>query len=166
MNSRFLPLTSAVVSLLVAIFFIVYFDGVWRWLIVSPMLIFITCPCFKIGVFSSQEEVDEMTGANKLNKPISFPLLLIEIIYFCRYPLYLAIVYLSYKSFSLYFIPLLAVVCCLVKSFDSIRFNILRAAKRSDGVYGLIKKYPFFYIQDLIIVGVLYGLSALGKSVL
>jgi len=68
LNSRFVPITTAVVSLAVAAFIIVYFDSLWRWVIASPLLVFVTWPSIKVGLFSPQEVVDRMTGADKLYK--------------------------------------------------------------------------------------------------
>ncbi|WP_428355883.1 hypothetical protein [Methyloprofundus sp.] len=48
-NSRLIPITTAIVSLAVAVFFIVYFDSLWRWVIASPVLVFVTWPSIKIG---------------------------------------------------------------------------------------------------------------------
>jgi len=53
-------------SFTVAAFFILYFEGVWRWLVASPLLVFVFWPSLKIGLFSSQEEVDKLTGADKV----------------------------------------------------------------------------------------------------
>jgi hypothetical protein len=166
MNSRFVPLTSAIVSLLIAIFCVYYFDGWWRWLIASPILVFISWPSFKIGILSPQSEVDEMTGADKLEEPVNSYLLLMEIIYFSRYLLYAGTMYLSFKITPLYIFPLLAIACCLIRTLNPIRFNMAKAEKRKNGFYGLAKIYPFFYMQDLIIIGVLYGLGILVRNVL
>ena len=71
MNSRFVPITTAIVSLAIAAFVVVYFDSLWRWVIASPLLVFVTWPSIKIGLFSSQEVVDKMTGADKFYKDSS-----------------------------------------------------------------------------------------------
>jgi hypothetical protein len=65
MNSRLISTTTAIVSLAIAVFFIVYFESLWRWVIASPLLVFVTWPSIKIGLFSSQKNVDKMTGTNK-----------------------------------------------------------------------------------------------------
>ncbi len=67
MNSRLIPVTTAIVSLAIAVFFIAYFDSLWRWIIASPLLVFVTWPSIKIGLFSSQKDVDKMTGADKIH---------------------------------------------------------------------------------------------------
>lgn len=65
MNSRFVPITTAIASALIAVFFILYFDGVWRWLVASPLLVLVSWPSARIGLFASQEAVDKMTGVDK-----------------------------------------------------------------------------------------------------
>jgi len=57
------------VSFAIAVFFIGYFEGIWRWLIASPLLVFVVWPSLKIGLFASREEVDKLTGADKLHSP-------------------------------------------------------------------------------------------------
>jgi|GEM_PF-2157538 hypothetical protein len=88
MNSRFVPLTSAVLSTLLASFFVIYFDESWRWIIAAPILFFVSFPSFKIGLFAPQSEVDKMTGQDKFEKPIDTFLLLTGIIYSSRYIIY------------------------------------------------------------------------------
>lgn len=66
MNSRIVPISTGILSFTIAAFFIFYFDGVWRWFVVSPLLILVVWPSLKIGLLSSQEEVDKLTGADKL----------------------------------------------------------------------------------------------------
>jgi hypothetical protein len=164
MNSRFVPLTSAVLSTLLAYFLIIYFDGLWRWIIATPILFFVSWPSFKIGLFAPQSEVDKMTGQDKLEEPVNPFLLLIEIIYSSRYLIYALTMYVSFNGFPLYFIPLLALPNCLIKSLNPNRFNMIRDRKRGSGYYGVLKIYPYFYIQDLIIIGIFYGLGILGST--
>jgi hypothetical protein len=67
MNSRIVPIVTALVAVAIAIFFIAYFEGAWRWLIASPLIVFVVWPSIKIGLFASQQEVDKLTGADKLS---------------------------------------------------------------------------------------------------
>jgi len=166
MNSRFVPITTAIVSFSVAVFFILYFSGLWRWIIASPLLVLVTWPSLKIGLFSPQKDVDKLTGADKLEEPINPYLLLIEFVSFSRYILYAVTAYLSFIGFPFYIVPLIAVVVSLAKAFNPIRFNITVSAKRENGVIGILKTYPYFYFQDFIIVSIVYGLGLLIQEVL
>lgn len=65
MNSRFVPLVTALVTFLIAAFFVLYFQSMWRWVVASPLLVFVTWPSLKVGLFASQDTVDKMTGADK-----------------------------------------------------------------------------------------------------
>ena len=166
MNSRFVPITTAIVSFGVAVFFIVYFSGLWHWIIASPLLVLVTWPSLKIGFFSPQDEVDKLTGADKLERPINPFLLLIEVVSFSRYILYAATAYLSFTGFPFYIVPLMAVLVSLAKTFNTVRFNITAEAKCKNGFVGLLKTYPYFYIQDFIIVCIVYGIGVLAQKVL
>jgi hypothetical protein len=166
MNSRFIPITTAIVSFMVAVFFIFYFNGLWRWIIASPLLVLVTWPSLKIGFFTPQEEADKLTGADKLEQPVNPYLLLTEIISFSRFVLYAVTAYLSFSGFPFYIVPIMAVIVSLAKAFNPIRFNLMVAAKRKNGFVGVIKAYPYFYIQDFIIVCVVYGLGIVAQKVL
>lgn len=166
MNSRFIPITAAIVSFMAAVFFIFYFDGLWRWIIASPLLVLVTLPSLKIGFFSPQEEVDKLTGVDKFEKPINPYLLLTEIIFFSRFVIYATTVYLSFVGFPFYIVPLMAVIVSLAKTFNPIRFNLMLVAKGKNGFVGVLKTYPYFYIQDFIIVCVVYGLGIVAQKVL
>lgn len=161
MNSRFVPITVAIFSFGLAAFFILYFNSAWRWVVASPLLVLVTWPALKIGLFAPQSEVDEMTGADKLDEPINPFLLGIELISFSRYIVYLLVAYLGFTEFAFYAVPLLAAIACVLKSFNTVRFNIILDSKRRDGALGVAKVYPFFYLQDFVVVSILYGLGYL-----
>ena len=165
MNSRFVPITSAIVSFSLAIFAIAYLDGVWRWIVAIPLIFFVALPSAKIGIFSPQAEVDKMTGSDKLDSPINQYLLLTEIISFSRYIAYVFTAYLAFIGYPFYIVPVLTIYICLAKAFSPIRFNLAYKAKGKNGFIGIIKVYPYFYIQDFIIVSIIYGLGLVTNSV-
>tara|TARA_R110000782_G_scaffold191199_4_gene281047 strand:- start:1192 stop:1692 length:501 start_codon:yes stop_codon:yes gene_type:complete len=166
MNSRFVPITAAIVSFSVAIFFIVYFSGLWRWIIASPLLVLVTWPSLKVGFLSPQEEVDKLTGADKFERPINPCLLLAEIVSFSRYILYAVIAYLSFTGIPFYIAPLMAAFVSLAKTFNPVRYNLIVEAKGKYGFIGILKTYPYFYIHDFIIVCIVYGLGVLAQKIL
>ncbi len=160
MSSRFVPITVAIFSFGLVVFFIWYFNSVWHWLVSSPILVLVTWPALKIGLFAPQTEVDKMTGADKLElAPIKPFLLAIELISFSRYIFYGLAAYIGFTVFSFYAVLPLAAIVCVLKSFNSVRFNLTRDSKRRNGILGVAKIYPFFYVQDLIIVSAVYGLG-------
>tara|TARA_R110002124_G_C8703078_1_gene494159 strand:+ start:159 stop:662 length:504 start_codon:yes stop_codon:yes gene_type:complete len=165
MNSRFVPITIAIVSFLLAIFAIDYLNGVWRWIVAMPLIFFVALPSAKIGIFSSQEEVDTMTGSDKLDSPINPYLLLTEVLSFSRYIAYALTAYFAFIEYPFYIVPLLTLYICFAKAFTSIRFNLTYNAKGKNGFVGIIKMYPFFYLQDFIIVSVIYGLGVIANGI-
>jgi len=166
MNSRFVRVTTAIASFSIAVFFILYFSGLWRWVIASPLLVFVTWPSLKIGLFSSKSDIDKLTEADQFEEPINPYLLLIELVPFSRFILYAVTAYLSYTGFPFYIVPLIAIVVTVVKFFNPIRYSIVASAKRENGIVGILKSYPYFYFQDFIIVSVVYGLGLLIREVL
>jgi len=65
MSSRIVPLIAAIASFVIASLFILYFQSMWKWIIASPLLVFVTWPSLKISMFSSKEAIDKMTGIHK-----------------------------------------------------------------------------------------------------
>ena len=165
MNSRFVPIIIAIVSFFFAGIAIAYLSGVWRWVVAVPLIFFVALPSAKIGIFSPKKEVDEMTGSDKLDSPINPYLLLTEFISFSRYIVYLLTAYLAFIEYPFYIVPLLTIYICFTKAFSPLRFNLAYKAKGKNGVIGIIKIYPYFYIQDFIIASIIYGLGFVANGI-
>jgi hypothetical protein len=68
MNPRLVPIITGLAALSLAAFFVLSFEGLWHWLVASPLIMFVAWPSLKIGFFSSKEEVYKLTGADKFIK--------------------------------------------------------------------------------------------------
>lgn len=166
MNSRFIPLTVVVVSFALATFFIVYFEGLWRWLVASPVLAFVTWPALRVGLFAPQADVDRMTSADKMESPINPFLIAVELITFSRFLFYGLALYLGFIDYSFYAVFAIAAFVCLVKTFNPLRFNLIRDAKRRNGFLGLLRIYLYMYVVDTLAVGITYGVGYFVGAVL
>ena len=164
MKSRFFYIIYACFFAAIAIFFKLYFNGIWGWIVSMPLAIFASLG-FYAGLFLSEKDVDKLfkESADK-DGPINLTLCLIELVYFGRYILYAVTVYLSFISFHFYIVPLISVVVSLVNTLDIIRLNMIRNVKMTNGIVGILKNYLFFYILDFIIVSFFYGLGLLISS--
>ena len=164
MNSRFVPITTGVGALAIAVCSVIFIDGLWHWLIASPLL-WVSYISLKVGIFYSQDEVDKMTGADKLNnnRSIMFPAATYIIVF--QVAKYIVICVLFYSGFagisSLVIIPLAALLL-IIKSFEPLRFNIIRSKLRERSrLSKSIMAIVMFFAQDLIMSGVVFGLGLL-----
>lgn len=163
MGSRFVFIIIAIISFSLAVFFNGYFNGLWGWITSLPLVTLVTWPALGFALFSSQKDVDKFTGVDKLEPPNPI-LLLIELVHFSRYVSYAVTAYLSFIGVQFHIVPLITIAVSLVQTFDIIRLNMLRCAKRGGGVVGILKHYQIFYIKDFIIVSFFYSLGYLFRG--
>ena len=157
MNSRLIPITVGIASLSLATAILIYFQGFWFRMVAGVLIVFIAWPGFKTGIFSSQEEVDEMTGADTEKLPSSFELF-VGALPLAKFSMYAITAYLCFYEYPFYIVPVMACFVLLTKAFDPVRFNLSKNRK-------IIKVYPYFYIQDFLTVSVVYSLVFLVKVV-
>ncbi|MBN4050646.1 hypothetical protein JYU13_00915, partial [Gammaproteobacteria bacterium AH-315-M22] len=65
MSSRLVALSTGFIFIFIAVIFIIYLEGLWKYIIVGPSLLF-GIASIKTGLFSSQHKLDKMTGVDKL----------------------------------------------------------------------------------------------------
>lgn len=160
MNSRLVPIAVAIFSFGLALLVIWSFSSIWRWIVAGLLLALVTLPSLKIGVFSSQAEVDRMTGADKLaSDSIDWLLLGSQVIYSSRFVFYASAIYIGFSAYSYYLVFALAAVVCLLKSANFSKFNLVSDAKQREGGCGVAIVYSGFYMQALIIMSVAYGIG-------
>lgn len=163
MNPRVVPITVAIVSFSIAVFFVAWFADWWRWVVASPLLVLVTWPSLKIALFSSKREVEKMTGADKWSgreddgsgQRVALLLALFSVLRFVAYAMAFGI---GYAEIPYYFTFAAAILVVTFKSLsDPTRFNILRDKWRSG--QGFTNALFMFVLADVLGCFVLFGIG-------
>jgi len=165
MNSRFVPITTAIGASAIAVCAVIFIDGLWHWLIASPLL-FVAYTSFKVGFFYPQTEVDKMTGADKFTDADKSTPSIFVVFPVAKFIVVCALLYFGFAGISGLVIIPLAILLLIIKSFEPLRFNIIRDRLRGGGMSNSIMLIVMFFAQDIIISGAAFGLGILVAKIL
>jgi len=90
----------------------------------------------------------------------------ISFIYLGRYIIYMVLLCLAFQGFSFYIVPLIAILISLFKDSVGIRLNILMGKWLQEGLWGIVKTCPIFYLEDLVMTSMIYGAGLLAQGLI